>query len=60
MKTVKSLFFVLIAPAIITGCFFTNQITGKEISRAPAIEKVIKVKSVKSAVKNYLLAINNI
>lgn len=54
----KSLTIVLIAPVIILNCFFTKVVEVKQPERKPAVER--QVKSVKNAVKNYILAVNGV
>lgn len=57
-NTIKSTTIVLLPMVIITALFFQNQIkTNPE--RSPAVEQR-EVKSVKSAVFNYLVAVNNV
>lgn len=58
MKTLKALIVTTAAPLLIVTLFFSKQIEVKEPSRGPAVEKAYKAKSVKNAVKGYILAVN--
>lgn len=58
-NNLKAFTIVLSMPVLLTIMFQSNQIK-TEINRSPAVEKTIKVKTVKSEVKAYLLAVNGI
>ena len=57
MNTIKSVLFIFTVPVLLMVCFQSNQIKSKQ-DRTPAVETQYKAKSVKSAVKSYLLAVN--
>lgn len=57
-NSLKTLAIVFSAPVFLTFCFATNVIKS-EVTRAPAVEQM-KMKTVKAAVKEYLLAVNNV
>lgn len=59
-NSLKSALAVFFVPALLVVCFKSNVIKSQTVSRGPAVEQKTKVITVKSAVKEYLLAVNNI
>ena len=57
MNTIKSIIAVFTLPVLLIICFQSNQIESKQ-DKSPTVETPYKAKSVKSAVKSYLLAVN--
>lgn len=60
MNTIKSFIAVMIFPVLLVAAFRVQVVHVSEVNRAPAVEETKPWKTVKGAVKEYVLAVNGI